>query len=462
MNSIFMILDSLAYHEKVQLLQICSIRNNPKSKIYRLLQEFIEHPDAGDSAYSQKLYGSAPSPAFFQLKKRVKQEINELICALKNTSGTEESQERIFCTELYLQSQIFLNRGITDVGSKHLEKSLKAAIKADLPDLILSIFDTARKFNVDGVIQKKEIPELEMIIKSHLQILVTQYCEKKQAPFPKKSLLSPLLKHLNFEKNSWEILSKIRRAIVAREFSSANKLLTESENILRKDQHSNEIFEEFFLARQQILLQTGKFKEVIQNFKKVDLSKIHRKETTLELAEYQCYALFNQGKWDESLQVLKKNLNKWSPSNFPKWKYCEAYIRFEQKMFQPALKLIHESQHELKKYPDYYLGSKMLELMILFDQNDLDWLDYKTENFRKLISRWKGKVNARIECAFFVLIELMKNNSRVISSQNSRSSHFFNLQSSSGKYAWNPANFELIRYDKWLAAHFDRNQKLVN
>lgn len=457
MNSIFDILDGLPFHEKSQILSFCATRNSTQSKVYLLLREYVENPHQEENFYSQKFYGSEPSAAFFQLKKRVKQEISELICLLKKSSASEETMERIHCTELLLQSQILLSRGLTGPGSKQLEKSLKTAISSDCPDLVLSIFDTARKYGLEGVIRKKEIPELEMIIKNHLQILVNQYCQKQSPAVAQKSMLSPLLEQLNQEKSHWDSLSEIRRAISAKNFEIANRLLIGLEGRMTNDHISNEIFEEFFLARQSILLQTGHFKEVIHNCKKVDPGKFQRRESNQELIEYQWYAYFYQENWEEALQLLKKKLSKTDPENLAKWKYWEAYIRFRQKLFKPALQLIHESQNELKKVPDYYLGSKMLELMVLFDQNEMDWLDYKVENFRKLISRWKGKINVRIESAFQVFLCMVKTSKVDFQQQLPEHTHLNKLQSLSGEYSWSPIDFELIRYDQWFTKHLQLN-----
>ena len=243
MNSIFKILDSLPFHEKSQILHICAIRHSSASKVYQLLEELIQHPNQQDSYYSEKFYGSAQSAAFTQLKKRVKCEISELVCLLKTSGKMEDCSQRIHCTELLLQGQVLLSRGLTNEGAKLLEKCLKTAVGSDLPDMILTIFDTARKFGIEGVICKKEIPELEMIIKSHLQILVSQYCKNAPLTLEKRSQLTPLLVHMNQEKSNWQILAEIQQAIAKRDFATAESLLLESENELKIDQHSKEIFE---------------------------------------------------------------------------------------------------------------------------------------------------------------------------------------------------------------------------
>ncbi len=80
-----------------------------------------------------------------------------------------------------------LGRGLKSQGAKVLEKCLKKAIERDFADLTLSIFDISQRFNIEEVISKKDLPELEQVIKSHLQILVNQHYtqERKQGTFEK-------------------------------------------------------------------------------------------------------------------------------------------------------------------------------------------------------------------------------------------------------------------------------------
>jgi hypothetical protein len=158
---------------------------------------------------------------------------------------------------------------------------------------------------------------------------------------------------------------------------------------------------------------------------------------------------------DEATSLLKKNLMRWFPELSPKWKYWEAFLLFRQKSFKNSLRLLYECQRELKALPDYYLGSKMLELMILFDQNEVDWLDYKVENLRKLIHRLKGKVSARIDCAFHVLRGIQTHVPISFMDDLSTNEHLQKLRDGKGVYNWNPIDFELVRYDGWISGRLN-------
>ncbi|WP_026967426.1 hypothetical protein [Algoriphagus terrigena] len=454
MNSIFQILSTCTAGEKNQLLEFCATRHSASSKKYQLLKVFVEKPALKDAQISQLIYGQKENPAYYQLKKRVKEELEELLPLLNANSFSSDIKTRIRCSELLLQSQVLLARGLRCDGAKLLEKSLRTAISSDFPDLILSIFDVAQRFSVNEVIRKEDLPELELIIQSHLAILINQHHPKSEdrVPCEKNAYLGQILHQLDSERKNWGLVSTIRQSIADQNFEEAKSLILESEPSFEKNSEDREVYEEFFLTKQKFLLQTGQYQEVIQNCKHQKSGVIHSKEKHLELSQYHWYALFHQDHFDEAAALLRKDLMQRCPELSPKWKYWEAFLLFRKQSFKNALRSVHECQQELKTMPNYYLGSKMLELMILFDQNEVDWLDYKVENLRKLLHRWKGKISIRIDSAFHVLRGIQTK--APVSSWNDlvKNEHLLNLQDGKGIYHWNPIDFELIRYDGWIAS----------
>ncbi|GMQ25634.1 hypothetical protein Aoki45_23160 [Algoriphagus sp. oki45] len=451
MNSIFDLIDALDPSEKTKLLKLSAVKNSTQSKKYQLLKEYIHFPNQEDKVYCRRLYSTESKSAFVQLKKRVKEDIYEMIpCLGSSLKINGEVQDRITCTSLLLQSQHLLSRGLEKAGSKTLEKSLKTAVEADLPDLILCVFDTARRFGVEGVIHSKDLPQLELIVKSHLQILVNRHLEQSTPISCQNVELGLVLRHLTTEQKQWEYLSMIRKALSNKDLDKAEDLQKESAELFEKNKTSEEINQELTLIQQQILIHTGKFKEVIQHYKSMDSSRFLSSENRLEHIQYQWLALYYLGRLEEAQALLKKSLSKFNPELNSKWKYWEACLHFRMNSFKSALKLIHDCQPQLKYSPNFYLGSKMLELMILFDQNDLDWLDYKIENLRKLISRWTGKINPRIEGGFKLFSKIQRKNVEDSAIQIIGNEEMTNLVQARGSYFWDPTDFELVRFDAWI------------
>jgi hypothetical protein len=94
----------------------------------------------------------------------------------------------------------------------------------------------------------------------------------------------------------------------------------------------------------------------------------------------------------------------------------------------------------------------MLEIMILFEQNDEDWLEYKIENFRKLISRYKCKTLKRIHLSFQVFSKMQKSLFNAGLQDYLYDPVLFKLQNENEGLEWRPSSSELIRYDGWITA----------
>lgn len=453
MCSVVQILESCSAVERDQLLKLCKVRNSLKSKKVLLLDLFIQKPRLSDAEYSMLIYQVADSSAYSQLKKRVKRELEELILMLKPQAKNEETLRRIECTELLLQSQILLGRGLKSEGAKLLEKSLKKAIDGDFADLTLSIFDISQRFKLEEVLSKKDLPELEQVIKSHLQILINQHYteERKHINYEKNTHLRQILHQLNYDRKNWGLLANIRQSITENNYEEATTLIQDSESNFSDLENQKEVFEEFYFAKLQVLLQTEKYRDVIQNCKTLNSRFSLSKENQIELAQKEWVALFHLSRFEDAMMILKKNLMRLCPERTGKWKYWESIILFRQKFLKKALLLAHDCQSDLKNHPNYYLGSKMLELMILFEQNDQDWLDYKMENLRKLVCRWRGKISVRIEASFSLFYDLQRHIPFESKEDLLHSSCFDLLRSGKNDYAWNPSDYELVRYDRWFS-----------
>ncbi len=450
MESLTQLLDACTYPEKMQLVEYAKIKNPSSGKKLMLMKLFVNHPGLSDSEYSQKIYKKPEGPAYFQLKKRVKDEFEELLILLKPVCIKKETQLHIECSELLLKSQLILARGIRSEGAKLLERGLKMAVKHRFHDLVLTIYSTAIRFELCEVLNNNDLPELELAIKSHLQLLIKKNYNKSDDQTPSKNQhLKTMIRQLNYSRNSWSRLNEIEKSIKHQEYENALSLVTEAESDYNYATEAK-TKDELLLAKMSILLAKREFPKLLEECIDLgDTSKLSQ-ENKLNHSMTHWYALFNLNKIGEAHQLLRKYIMKIAPDQNPKWAYLEAYIYFKQRALTPALKQIHACQKDLKSIHTYYLGSKMLELMILFDQNDQDWLEYKIENFRKLISRDKYKSNSRIINAFQLFSKLQKSLYKPKISDLTQDILLLNLQSEKADLKWSPDSFELIRYDSWI------------
>jgi hypothetical protein len=456
MESLTQLLSTCSLPEKAQLLEFAKIKNSPSSKKLILMQLLVSHPGLSDAEYAQKIYKKPESAAYFQLKKRVKDEFEDLFVLLKPSGTKKEIQLHIECSELLLKSQLILARGIRCEGSKLLERGLKMAIKHSFHDLVLTIYSTAIRFEIFEVFSNTDLPELEIAITSHLQLLIRKYhANPEKVSSTKNQHLMVMIGQLDCSWQSRAILDGIYQSILDKEYKNAFSQVTKAESALSYDGESG-IKEELLIAKMSIFLALRDYSNLmIESLAKVNISNFST-ENAEKFMMYHWYASFYLDNLGDAQQLIRRNVTKTNSIQRSKWAYFEACVYFKQRNFSAALKQIHSLQKEVKSIPNYYLGSKMLEIMVLFEQNDLDWLEFKVENLRKLISRNKGEINKRTNHAFLLVLKLQKSlyNSSVIDL--AQDPLLLNLQNEKTGMEWTPDSFELIRYDAWIITLLNR------
>lgn len=450
MESINQLLDACSLPEKMQLMEFAKVKNPAGSKKLSLMKLYVSQPGLSDSEYSYKIYKKPEAAAYFQLKKRVKDEFEELFLLLKPACQKKENQLHIECTELLLKSELILARGIRSEGSKLLERGLKMAIKNGFHDLVLTIYSIAARFGICEVLNNNDLPELEIAIKSHLQLLISRsYRKPEDQKEAKNQHLKTMISQLNYSRNSWFIIDDINRSIQHKEYENALSQVNEAEadgTYTFQARTKNDLL----IAKMSILLAKREFTKIIEECSdSLDLTNLSQENALKYYLSY-WYSLFHLNKTEEAYHILRKNLMKLDPSQQAKWSYMEACINFKQGNLKTAMKQIHANQKPIKGFPEYFLGSKMMEIMILFDQNDHDWLEYKVENFRKLITRYKCKTSTRIHLAYQLFSKLQKSLFKPGQINFCTDPILVDLQEENEGLEWNPASFELIRYDSWI------------
>nr|WP_091696646.1 hypothetical protein [Algoriphagus locisalis] len=454
MESIHQLLDACSLPEKTQLVEFAKIKNPPSSKKLRLMKLFVSQPGLSDTEYAQKIYNKPEGAAYFQLKKRVKDEFEELFLLLKPTCAKKENQLHIECSELLLKSELILARGIRAEGSKLLERGLKMAIKNGFHDLVLTIYSTAARFGICEVLNNNDLPELEIAIKSHLQLLVRKnYKNTEDHKESKNQYLKTMIQQLDHSRNSWLLIDDINQSIQHKEYETALYQVNEAEVIYSSQTNAKN---ELLIAKMSIRLAKREFSRLIDECTEALDTESLSQENAVTYSLNYWHALFHLDKTEEAYQILRKKLMKLDPSQQPKWSYLEAYINFKLGNLKTTLKLIHANQKSMKSIPDYFLGSKMLEIMVLFDQNDQDWLEYKIENLRKLISRYKFRASRRIHLAYQLFARLQKSLFKPEQCDFSRDPILLDLLQEKEGLEWNPNSFELIRYDSWIISNLKR------
>lgn len=449
MDTVQSILNQFSPTEKEQLFKIASSRNSRNSKKLKLFQLILEKPQSSDSFYSQKIYGIGEKKAFPQLKKRLKDEIEEIMVLVKPSKVSDKCSHRTQCLELILQSQLILSRGLKNEGAKLLEKCLKSAVDYQFHDLVLTIFSIAQDNDIPKVLSIKDFPKIEIAIKSHLQNLVSQFQNETTVgkSESKNELLSKLVHQINSNNEHWRLVNSIRSSIIDDNLEEGLSIINGVEPQKIFQEEDSTVYWQFLFAKMELLILQKNYMEVCLICQEHNSGSKHNLEAPAEFFQFYFLAHFYQAHWDQAQRIIKNHFLPFFPDLNWKWQYWLALIKLKQKEYSHSLKLLHASQSELKKSTQYYLASKLFEIIILIEQGDQDWLEYKIENYRKLLSRWKNVASQRIILAFQAIYKLYGSGSK---SRKQSDSDLENIYAWEKSFSWDPFGFELIRLDNWI------------
>ncbi len=141
---------------------------------------------------------------------------------------------------------------------------------------------------------------------------------------------------------------------------------------------------------------------------------------------------------------IKKN-----PFRKSKWVYYRANIFFMQGQYSEALALLQKQSELTADKSGWRLGYKILEMMCIIELGNYDWLDYRIETFRKLLSAVKKENIHRPKIILQIIKQFIKSayNFKTVSSKTD--DLYKTLKEGAGEYKHDPKGYEVIRFDQW-------------
>ncbi len=452
MHTIGQLLESCSINEKNLLLQYISIKNSPSSKKYRLLKLMIKNPELKDPEFASIIYDSSENSAYSQLKKRLTEELISHISLIKKSSFQKENCQRMQVIELLQRGQHFLHLDLQKEGVKYLKKALELAGKQGYTDLVLCIHETARTAGVAEPLNYDELFRLKNALCKQLELTLNN---SKVEPEQNKANLISLKKSVLQTESNNEVLNLLEKSEMYLEQNSLKKAsiaIQDAESILYSypSIHQPEMVWRLNLTQQSVLLKYGAYEELINNCQKTIQIKGIPDHVKVEVYKNEWFAAFYLGYHELAKKILLKLARNRTQLNQNIWHYYESYLLFQEGKFQESLQLNHDCQRLLKSNTDYFLGSKLFEMMILIERNEWDWLEFKLENFRKTLYATKSKTKNRIQSFFHCLQHLQKLTESSRSIELKKFRHYQLLNSENESFSWQPGTFELIPYHQWI------------
>ena len=139
-----------------------------------------------------------------------------------------------------------------------------------------------------------------------------------------------------------------------------------------------------------------------------------------------------------------------------KWQYFKANLFFQQGHYNEALSILQKQSDLLSDKSGWRLGFKIMEMMCIIEMDTCDWLDYRIETFRKLLSTVKNENIHRPKLILHIIKQFIKH-AYDIKLTNKKCEEQLNLlRMGEGDYRYDPRGYEVIRFDKWWDAKLSK------
>ncbi len=149
----------------------------------------------------------------------------------------------------------------------------------------------------------------------------------------------------------------------------------------------------------------------------------------------------------ELMQLKSMRANKFMQS---KWAYFNANLCFSAGKYDEALALLQQQTELFSDKSGWRIGIKILEMMCIVEMHNDDWLDFRIETFRKLLSDVKNENILRAKLVYKLFKTYIKVGYNWKKTVDQLPEHVMHLKSGVGDYFWDPAGHEMQRFDMWL------------
>jgi hypothetical protein len=433
---------------------------------------------ATDEFASQKLYKCKPNSAYSQLKRRLKEDILNILLLQdsKRRFNSKSAQAEFDVRRLLIAGDILVSRGLTNEGVATLYKARKMAIEYELYNEIVSccevlISHLATKSGAKDYYENKKI--IDVAIETNKKLLIAKdYYYKVGIPTLFK--LNESSTYINFSREATKELegffseSKSAKVgyyyhqVATQYFSlikNYKKALLLSKSFLDLVQKNKSIYLKRTIANAyfQIAyneLQLRNYNDCIKNT--LNALKYFKEGLTNELLTIETLFLahFYNNDAKKADQVLQRalthpklNSNKFLPA---KWHYYKACYLFKQKKFNEANDAMSNCTYLLEDKTGWLYGYRILDIMITLECNEAFLVDSKVANFKKIIGKQKNINSSRAKTTLKILDTLVKRHYEYKLIYKSQKANILTLQEAKETHLWEPIGYELIRFEEWI------------
>ena len=438
--------------ERSLLLKFLTFKNSKKSKKYQLLNHLLKGKVNNDHTASNLIYGDKPNTAYYQLKKRLKEDILHYLLLKPQLDTPPFISEWQECNLKIIQAQRLLFKQAYEEGNQLLQKAWKIATKNEYYGLLFLIHETVQKFGMDHVDQQ----QISIIKRTAInQLDLIHFQEEQIGILPKKKYTSgDSSPKAQARCKFWQSIRMIQELISERNFPKALIDLRQLESfvekfsILQSPLHKWEVhrlYNELYMLKHNYPMAYSRAHDMQKfslNFKRK--SWLSKERTVL--------ALFHQKKYESAYIELIKLAARHSNDCLlqAQIKYFMAIHALLKKDFCIAFKHIQKCQNDLKPKAEWHSHSRILEIIILILKDEYDLCHYRLDSLRKYQYNLPNEKFSRIKSIYkllnFIHSQLPERNLDSIPSLPG----YMRLERQLKIKDWNPLGPEVIRIERLI------------
>lgn len=479
MDKITQLIATLSVRELNAVRKYYALRSNAESSLRKQLFELVVSKPGISDIESAAFFNKKPSDtAFSMLKRRLKDDIVKVIVWEQRATKFKSKyfKARFECRLLIAEAEILAGRGANLLAIEHLYKARKLAETYELTNEAIIVNEQLITFVAirEGFATYSRFAEASL-----LQFKVIQ--DKFKAQDYLRQLTIPNLFQTNKELNFLE------KAAAANEELRLLSEQTESVEIrfwyLRSEVFFNHLRKDYQNAFQY----ARQFLELIENSPVVwsednmgganmqlAMICIFRSDHTLaaqyaetatnyftrgstnyvNAAEVMFQSLFHRGQWEQAKIILSemqqnRNVSK-NHMLRSRWTFYEAQLLFGQKNWSESLAILQQQTELFNDKSGWRLGIKILEMMCIVEMGNDDWLDFRIESFRKLLSDLKKENIARPKLIYQIFKQYIRSGYNWRKVAEKLPEHIDLLNSGTNEHYWDVMGYEMTRFDDWL------------
>lgn len=480
MENLIDVLQSLNKGELALLQE--NLEANPNLKRSKLLSRLLANPNFSKGSDSEVLSG----PAKYQLVYSTKEWLLGFILQQNDNSkfSSHRGKKKYQAYKFLLYSHVCTSRGLVKESYEYLSKAQKIAKKHDFLELEMEVIEqtlmkellgnSTSKLSALKSRQKELVFLLECrnefnwikqrlsqnrenatnLHKTHIELFESSLERIKE--LAEQSGLAQIQEE--YLKTSFRFYSRKNEFKTALNIAQAFLKLVEQRKLIAGNSK---------MAGGNMILATtynrlGKFKKAYPySVKAVELFGDNMKN--VEIASHVQFTCLFHLRDFTAAKLLSEEIiaNKWVKSQkmrIAKWRFFEVLMFFEKGQFDAAISALRNCRDLMKDRTGWHYGYRVMEILIQYENIGPDILDTYINNFRRFIRKHPPEKKTRIALILKVLTALEKSRFNFKRVGKSHAKMLKTLALAEGVYFYEPAGFEMIRFDKWFRKHLKKQK----